>query len=297
MDRLTGMEMFVNVVETQGFSAAARRMGISRAAVSKQVLNLEDELGARLLNRTTRQVSVTELGEAYYERCKRVLSEVADADLLVQRLHSEPRGTLRVSAPMSFGVAHVGPAINDFLIEYGELDISLILNDRFTDLIDEGFDVAVRIAQAADSSLVARRLAPVRCVMTATESYLTEHGTPKIPEDLTVHKCLSYAYIASGLEWPLTGPGGKKSIKVSGPLKANNGDVLVQAVSRGLGIAFLPYFLVRDAIDSGELVTVLDRYKLPELSVFAVSPPNRFPARKVQAFLTFLSERFSDSEF
>lgn len=297
MDRLTGMEMFVNVVETQGFTAAARRMGISRAAVSKQVLNLEENLGARLLNRTTRRVSVTELGEAYYERCKRVLSEVEDADLLVQRLHSEPRGTLRVSAPMSFGVAHVGPAITDFLEEYRELDISLTLNDRFTDLIDEGFDVAVRIAQAADSSLVARRLAPVRCVMTATEKYLTENGTPKRPQDLSDHRCLSYTYLASGLEWQLSGPGGENSARVSGPLKANNGDVLVQAVCRGLGIASLPYFLVSDAIERGELVTVLDRYRLPELSVYAVSPPNRFPARKVQAFLAFLADRFADAEF
>ncbi|MGB0631877.1 MAG: LysR family transcriptional regulator [Alphaproteobacteria bacterium] len=297
MDRLAGMEMFVNVVETEGFSAAARRMGISRAAVSKQVLNLEEDLGARLLNRTTRRVGVTELGQAYYERCKRVLSEVADADLLVQRLHSEPRGTLRVSAPMSFGVAQVGPAVTEFLEQFPELDISLTLNDRFTDLIEEGFDVAVRIAQAADSSLVARRLAPVKCVMTATADYLAQHGAPKRPEDLPTHKCLSYSYLASGLEWPLSGPGGSKSVKVSGPLKANNGDVLVQAVCRGLGIAFLPYFLVSDAIESGDLVTVLDRYKLPELSVYAVSPPNRFPARKVQAFLTFLSDRFSDAEF
>ena len=297
MDRLAGMEMFVNVVETQGFTAAARRMGISRAAVSRKVLNLEEDLGARLLNRTTRQVSVTELGEAYYERCKRVLSEVADADLLVQRLHSEPRGTLRVSAPMSFGVAHIGPAVTDFLEEYRELDISLNLNDRFTDLIDEGIDVAVRISRSADSSLVARRLAPVKCVMTATKDYLREHGTPKRPEDLADHNCLSYSYLASGLEWPLSGPGGGKSVKVSGPLKANNGDVLVQAVCRGLGIASLPYFLVSDAIDSGELVTVLDRYSLPDLSVFAVSPPNRFPARKVQAFLTFLADRFSDAAF
>lgn len=297
MDRLAAMEMFINVVDLQGFSAAANRLGISRALVSKQIIRLEERLGARLLNRTTRRVSVTEVGEAYYERCKRVLSEVEEADLLVEQLHSEPRGTLKISAPMSFGVSHVGPAVSEFLSLYSDLSISLTLNDRFTDLIEEGFDVAIRIAQSADSSLVARRLAPVRCVMTATPAYLAANGVPQQPQDLGDHKCLSYIYLASGQEWPMFGPNGATSVKVSGPLKANNGEVLVNAVLRNLGIGLLPYFLVRDEIENGNLVTVLDRYRLPELSVFAVSPPNRYPARKVQAFVTFLAERFETADF
>ena len=297
MDRLAAMEMFINVVDLQGFSAAANRLGISRALVSKQIIRLEERLGARLLNRTTRRVSVTEVGEAYYERCKRVLSEVEDADMLVEQLHSEPRGTLKVSAPMSFGVAHAGPAVSDFLSLYGDLSISLTLNDRFTDLIEEGFDVAIRIAQSADTSLVARRLAPVRCVMIATPAYLAANGVPQQPQDLRGHKCLSYIYLASGQEWPMFGPNGATSVKVSGPLKANNGEVLVNAVLRNLGIGLLPYFLVGGEIETGKLVTVLDRYRLPELSVFAVSPPNRYPARKVQAFVSFLAERFETADF
>lgn len=297
MDRLTAMEIFANVVEFEGFSAAARRLGISRASVSKQVIQLEESLGARLLNRTTRRVSVTEVGEAYYERCKRVLAEVEEADLLVEQLHSEPRGTLKVSAPMSFGVAHVGPAVSDFLGAYRDLSISLSLNDRFTDLIEEGFDVAIRISQAADTSLIARRLGPIRCVMTATPEYLERKGTPAKPRDLGDHDCLSYIYLASGLEWPIFGPNGATSVKVSGPLKANNGEVLVQAARHGLGIAFVPHFLVRDEIDKGSLVPVLENYRLPELSVFAVSPPNRFPARKVQAFISYLAERFDAADF
>ena len=297
MDRLTAMEIFTNVVEFEGFSAAAGRLGISRASVSKQVIQLEESLGARLLNRTTRRVSVTEVGEAYYERCKRVLAEVAEADLLVEQLHSEPRGTLKVNAPMSFGVAHVGPAVSDFLTQYRDLGISLTLNDRFTDLIEEGFDVAIRISQAADSSLIARRLGGIRCVMTATPGYLERAGTPLKPQDLSEHQCLSYIYLASGLEWPMFGPNGATSVKVSGPLKANNGEVLLQAARRGLGIAFLPNFLVREEIAKGSLVTVLDQYRLPELSVYAVSPPNRFPARKVQAFISFLAERFESADF
>lgn len=297
MDRLSAMEMFINVVDLQGFSAAANRLGISRALVSKQIILLEERLGARLLNRTTRRVSVTEVGEAYYERCKRVLSEVEEADLLVEQLHSEPRGTLKVSAPMSFGVVHVGPAVSEFLSLYSDLSISLTLNDRFTDLIEEGFDVAIRIAQSADSSLIARRLAPVRCVMTATPAYLAANGVPQQPQDLGDHKCLSYIYLASGQEWPMFGPNGATSVKVSGPLKANNGEVLLNALLGDLGIGFLPYFLVRDDIEAGNLVTVLDRYRLPELSVYAVSPPNRFPARKVQAFVSFLADRFEASDF
>lgn len=297
MDRLTAMEIFTNVVEFEGFSAAAGRLGISRASVSKQVIQLEESLGARLLNRTTRRVSVTEVGEAYYERCKRVLAEVEEADLLVEQLHSEPRGILKVSAPMSFGVAHVGPAVADFLSEYRDLGISLSLNDRFTDLIEEGFDVAIRISQSADTSLVARRICGVRSVMTATPDYLARAGTPTTPDDLTRHQCLSYIYLSSGLEWPIFGADGAASVKVSGPLKANNGEVLVQAARQGLGIASLPYFLVRDEIDKGNLVTVLDGYRLPDLSVFAVSPQNRFPARKVQAFVSFLVERFDAADF
>lgn len=297
MDRLTAMEVFTNVVEFEGFSAAAGRLGISRASVSKQVIQLEESLGARLLNRTTRRVSVTEVGEAYYERCKRVLAEVEEADLLVEQLHSEPRGTLKVSAPMSFGVSHVGPAVSDFLSEYRDLSVSLTLNDRFTDLIEEGFDVAIRISQSADTSLIARRLGGIRCLMTATPDYLERMGTPTKPQDLSNHQCLSYIYLASGREWPMFGPNGATSVKVSGPLKANNGEVLVQAARQGLGIAFLPNFLVRDEIDNGGLVPVLEQYRLPELSVYAVSPPNRFPARKVQAFITFLAERFEAADF
>lgn len=297
MDRLSAMEVFTNVVEFEGFSAAASHLGISRASVSKQVIQLEESLGASLLNRTTRRVSVTEVGEAYYERCKRVLAEVEEADLLVEQLHSEPRGTLKVSAPMSFGVAHLGPAVSDFLSEYRELSISLTLNDRFTDLIEEGFDIAIRIAQSADSSLIARRLSGVRCVMTATPEYLERKGVPTKPQDLSGHQCLSYSYLASGLEWPIFGPNGATSLKVSGPLKANNGEVLLQAARQNLGIAFLPNFLVREDIQAGVLVPVLEQYRLPELSVYAVSPPNRFPARKVQAFIAFLAERFETADF
>jgi DNA-binding transcriptional LysR family regulator len=240
---------------------------------------------------------MTELGEAYYERCKRVLAEVEGADLMVEQLQSEPRGTWKVSAPMSFGVSHVGSVVSGFLSEYGDLSVSLTLNDRFTDLIEEGFDVAIRISESADTSLIARRLGIIRCLMTATPDYLERMGAPTKPQDLSNHQCLSYIYLASGREWVMFGPNGATSVKVSGLLKANNGEVLLQVARQGLGIAFLPNFLVRDEIDKGHLVPVLEGYRLPELSVYAVSPPNRFPARKVQAFITFLAERFEAADF
>ena len=294
MDRLGAMEVFVQVVDCRGFTAAADRLGISRAAVSKQILQLEEALGARLLNRTTRRVSVTELGNAYYERCRRVLAEVESADLLVDQLHSKPKGTLKVSAPMSFGVSHVGPAVSDFLRLYPDIALSLTLNDRFTDLIDDGFDVAVRISQNADSSLVARRIAPIPCVMVATPGYIAAAGRPHRPDDLTRMSCLTYSYLATGLEWTMTGTDGEHAVRVSGPLQANNGEVLLSAARSGLGIALLPTFLVREDLGAGRLVRVLAEYALPELSVFAVSPPNRHPATKVRIFIDFLTERFGD---
>lgn len=289
------MEMFVNVVESRGFTAAAGRLGVSRASVSKQVLMLEESLGARLLNRTTRRVSVTELGHAFYERCKRVLAEVEAADLLVDQLHSRPVGTIKVSAPMSFGMSHVGPAVAEFLRQFPDLSVSLVLDDRFTDLVEEGFDVAIRIAQRADSSLVARRLGPVPCAMVGAPEYLNARGRPARPQDLRDHACLTYSYLATGTEWTMTGPDGSESVRVSGPYQANNGDVLLQGVLRGLGISFLPEFLVRGGIEDGRLEQVLADYSVPELSVFAVSPPNRYQATKIRIFVDYLADRYSHS--
>lgn len=295
MDRLGAMEVFVNVVDSHGFTAAAERLGLSRAAVSKQVLQLEETLGARLLNRTTRRVSVTELGRMYYDRCRRVLAEVESADLLVEQLHSRPTGTLKVSAPMSFGMSHLGTAVADFLRVYPDLTVSLTLNDRFTDLVEEGYDVAIRISRIADSSLVAKRIAPVPCLMVATPEYLETQGRPARPSDLRDHPCLTYSYLHTGQDWTMSGADGRHSVRVSGPLQANNGEVLLQGVRSGLGITFLPGFLVRADIAAGRLVHVLPDYFLPELTVFAVSPPNRYPATKVRVFIEFLTDRYLET--
>ena len=289
------MEIFVTVVESQGFTAAAQRLGISRAAVSKQVIHLEESLGARLLNRTTRRVSVTEVGQAYYERCQRVIEEVAEADRMVEQLHSEPRGTLKVSAPMSFGMSHIGPAVSEFLARYPQIRVGLNLNDQFTDLIEEGVDVALRITQTADSSHVATRIATVACILVASPDYLARSGMPERPEDLETHACLNYVYLSSGTEWHLSGPDGVHAVRVSGPMWANNGEVLLRAAEAGLGITILPKFIATDSLAKGTAVRVLPDYQLPDLSLFAVSPPNRFPAAKVRTFIDFLSDRFGDA--
>ncbi|MBT6118686.1 MAG: LysR family transcriptional regulator, partial [Rhodospirillaceae bacterium] len=194
MDHLAGMAVFAKVVEARSFTAAAEQLGLSKSAVSKQISRLEDRLGIRLLNRTTRRLSLTEAGAAYYERCARIVAEAEAADLAITHLQSEPRGVLQVNAPMSFGIAHVAPAIPDFLERYPELRVDMTLNDRVVDLVDEGFDVAIRIGALADSSLIARRLAESRMVAVAAPGYLQRHGAPDRPEDLERHNCLSYSY-------------------------------------------------------------------------------------------------------
>ena len=292
MDQLASMAIFARVVEAGGFSAAADRLGLSRAAVSKHVLQLEDRLGVRLLNRTTRQVSVTDIGRAYYERCVRVMGEVAEADQLVARMHAEPRGTLRVNGPMSFGILHLGAAVADFIYAHPKLDVDLTLDDRFVDFVEEGYDVCVRIARLADSSLIARRIAPARCILCASPRYLAAHGAPARPADLADHRCLVYRYLVNGGEWRLTGPDGTHTISVAGPMSANNGDVIKAAVLEDLGIALLPTFMLAADLQSGALQRVLPDYDPPALSIFAVHPAKRHVSAKVRVFIDFLAARF-----
>src|SRR5581483_1107867 len=193
MDRLGALQAFVQVAETGSFSEAARRLRSSKSAISRQVSGLETELGARLLHRTTRSLTLTEAGRGYFERAARILADLDDADRSVSTLQAAPRGKLRVNAPMSFGFLHLAPALPDFLARYAEVEVDVIMNDRFVDLVDEGFDVAVRIGHLEDSSLVARKLAPVRRVVCASPAYLAARGTPTSPEELKAHDCLCYS--------------------------------------------------------------------------------------------------------
>jgi DNA-binding transcriptional LysR family regulator len=292
MDKLTSMRAFTRVVQHGSFAAAARELRLSRSAVSKYVIELEQELGAQLLVRTTRSASPTENGQAYYERCIAILADLEEADLAVARLQSEPRGLLRVNAPMSFGTLHLGRAVADFMERYPQLQIQLVLGDQQIDPVQEGFDVTLRIADLPSSSLIARKIAPARRVVCAAPSYLARRGTPEHPDDLRRHDCLAYGYLATGNQWKLTGADGDHWIHIPWTLCTNNGEVLRDAVVKGRGIALLPTFIVGADLQEGGLRSILTDYAAPEISVYAIYPQTRHLSVKVRAFIDFLIERF-----
>lgn len=285
MDTTTEMAVFVKVVESGGFSSAARDLNMPKSTVSRYVSRLEDRLGVRLLNRTTRSLRPTELGAAYYERVSRIIQEIAEAEAAVTNMQVEPRGTLRVSAPLSFGYPFMGRIFSSFLEAWPEVTLELDLTDRVVDIIDEGFDLAIRIGRLRDSSLIARRLAATDRIVVASPRYLEERGTPKVPDDLRHHDCLLYAYEATTASWRL---GPDLTVPVKGRLVSNNGDVLAAAAAEGLGLALLPSFIAGRRVYRGELVRVLQEYTSWEAGVFAVYPHSRHLSTKVRAFVDHL---------
>lgn len=294
MDRLSCMATFVATVDHGGFTAAADQLGLSRAAVSKQIKLLEEHLGVRLLNRTTRRVSLTDVGRVYQERCRSILADIDEAESCAGEEAEVPRGRLLVNAPMSFGVHHLGPAVAAYCGAYPQVQVSLDLNDRFVDVVAEGFDVVIRVARMSDSELVARRLAPCRLVTCASPDYLTQFGRPTVPQDLALHRCLVYSHATTGALWTFTGAEGSESVRVNGPVCANNGEILRAAAVAGLGIAMQPTFLAYEEICSGRLEILLADFSPPEVAVYAVYPSRRFLSAKVRTFIDFLSGHFGD---
>ena len=293
MDRLTEMEAFVQVVDHGGFTDAARKMGLSKSAVSKHVSALEARLAVRLLNRTTRRVSPTEVGLAYYDRARSVLDGATEADRMVTAMQATPKGPLKVSAPVNFGIKQVSPAVARFLCDYPEVDINMVLDDRFVELVAEGFDVAIRIGTLADSSLKARKLAVARGVVAASPAYLAAMGTPQTIDDLSEHRLLHYSQLSSGNFWRLRAPSGEeRQIRVGGRLTVNNGEALLKAAEAGLGISQIPSFMLGDALAAGRLVEVLADRPPDLLGIYAVYPQGRFPQPKLRAFVDFLAEHF-----
>jgi DNA-binding transcriptional LysR family regulator len=290
MDNLSGMAVFAQVVEARSFTGAARRLGMSKAAVSKQVSRLEERLGARLLNRTTRRLSLTEVGAAFYERCARIVAEAEEAELAVTQLNETPRGTLRVDVPVDFGIQYLAPLLPPFMLANPELKVDMSFNDRFVDLVDEGHDLAVRIGQLPDSSLIARKLAESGSVICAAPDYWNSHGRPSHPSDLVNHNCFAYSYLATGNEWRLKGPEGDVAVRVSGSLAANNGNLLRQAAVAGLGVVATPIFMACDDLRGGRLEPVLRDYDPPKRGIHAVYPHNRHLSAKVRAFVDYLVE-------
>jgi DNA-binding transcriptional LysR family regulator len=294
MDRIAGMEAFTAVVETGGFQSAARQLGVSRALVSKRVAGLERAMGVQLLRRTTRKLSVTGPGEEFFERCRRILAEFREASGELALLQHEPRGALKVNAPMSFGALYLGTAIADVMAAYPDLKVEMTLNDRFIDPIEEGVDVTIRIATLDDSSLIARKLAPARRALVASPDYLARNGEPQSPDDLANHRCLNYGHTTTLQRWQLTHEGRTIVVPISSFLCSNNGDVLKAAALNGQGITKLPTFLVGPDIKAGRLVVVLPDYPPTELGLFALYAPNRYLAAKTRLLIDFLAARFGE---
>ena len=298
MNQLAALRVFVAVAEAQSFSNAARALRIAKSAVSRQVSDLKSDLGARLLHRTTRSLSLTEAGRAYFERAARILADLDDANRAVGELQAAPRGRLRISAPMSFGFLHLMPALSDFMARYPEVVVDLAMNDRFVDLVNEGFDVAIRIATLPDSSLIARQLAPARRVICASPNYLSTHGAPRSPNDLKTHACLFNSNLPSAREWRFVSPDDVPvPVTVNGRLSVDNGDALRVAALCGLGLANLPTFIVGVDLQSGALATVLDSFVAQDLSISAVYPPSRHLSPTVRALIDFLVDRFGPEPY
>jgi len=294
MDKLEGLRAFVKVVELGSFSEAGRALRLSRSAVSKYVGELENELGVQLLHRTTRHVSPTENGQAYFERVLGILGDLEAADQAVTHLQATPRGLLRVNAPMSFGTMQLGPAIADFMGLYPELRIQLALSDESVDPVQDGLDVTLRIAELESSSLIARRIMPIPRVVCASPDYFQQRGVPQHPGDLRDHACLTYGYLSTGNQWKLTGEDGEHWIAPSWTLCVNNAEVLRDAALKGRGIALLPTFVAVEALRDGMLRTCLDGYHAPPLALYAIYPPTRHLAVKVRLFIDFLVKRFAE---
>jgi DNA-binding transcriptional LysR family regulator len=288
------MAVFAKVVESASFAAAARHFDISPAMVTKHVRKLEERLGVRLLNRTTRRVSATEVGQNYYERCLRILSEVEDAERAASDLQAAPRGLLRVTTSVSFGSHQLAPAIADYLIAYPDVSVDLILQHNYVDLVEERIDLAIRLGQLSDSSLIAKKLYAVEMVLCASPGYLAANGTPQQPRDLVKHNCLIYTY-AAPRAWTFTDQKTGKAdvIRISGRLLANSGDALLAFALKDTGIVLAPDYLVADELGAGRLIRLLPAYTTRELPVYAVYPHNHCLSAKTRTFIDFLAARFA----
>lgn len=293
MDKLTGMQTFVKVVELGSFTRAAEALGQSRTMATMHVARLEEGLGVRLLNRTTRRLSLTEPGTAYYERCSALLAEIESLEQSLEAMTERPRGVVKLSAPVSFGAHHLAPPLAEYLARYPEVRLDVNLNDRTVDLVEEGYDLAIRIGRLGDSSLVARRIATTRMLVCTSPAYLERRGAPVTPADLASHDCLGYTYSGSGGVWTFDGPRGTEEVRVRAETVANNGDLLSVLAARGHGIVLMPAFMAPAHLETGALVEVLPGYTAGELGIFAVYPSRKYLSAKVRTLVEYLIEYFS----
>jgi len=294
MDQFAAMKAFRAVVEAGGFTAAADAMDVSHTVVSRHVKQLETALGVQLLNRTTRRFALTQAGQTYYEHARQILDQVETAALVVAQHQVEPTGLLRINAPMSFGLEELAQWLPAFLDAHPQVKADLVCNDRFVDLIEEGFDVGLRLAYAlSDSTLIVKRLASFEEWWVASPAYLQRRGTPRTPADLAGHDCLNYSLAAKAAQPSFTAPDGSVcTVDVGGRLQANSGLVLRSAALAGTGLAASPAFLVRDPVARGALVRVLPEFRQQPLNLYALYPQNRHLSPKVRAFVDFAAARY-----
>lgn len=291
-DLIALFRTFVRVVEAGSFTAVAAEFNTSQPTVSRQIAALEDQLGALLFQRTTRALTLTDDGRVLYEQARQALDSVQQALGSVGRLRGAPSGTLRLACPVVFGRLHIVPRLPAFLERYGDVAIDLIMNDGFTDLVEEGIDLAIRIGEITDPALIARRIGTTRRVTVAAPSYLAARGAPSHPNDLAGHDCIVYSRLATGARWEFSGAAGPVSVQVSGRFRVNNSEGVREGVLRGLGIGVVPVWHFTDEIASGRLVVILSEFEPSPLPTHVVYPSRRFLAPKVRAMIDFLAQEF-----
>jgi DNA-binding transcriptional LysR family regulator len=292
MDRFAHMQIFVGVVEAGSITAAAERLGLAKSAVSRRLAELEAHLGVSLIQRTTRRLNLTDSGRAYYARCVAILADVEEAESAVSQVHGTLSGHLKVALPLAYGLLRLTPLIQDFMRQHPAVRFELDFNDRRVDLMQEGFDLAIRIAILDDSSLIARRLASIDHAVCASPAYLSQRGTPRIAADLAQHDCLVYSNLRDPALWSCRSPGGEPvQVRVPVRLAASSGEFLLRAAIAGEGVVQLPAFYLEEALRTGQLVQVLADHAWPELSAYAVYPPTRHLSTRVRAFIDFLVAR------
>jgi len=297
MGQLEDMTVFIRVVDAGGISRAAEQLGIAKSAVSRRLVDLETRLGIRLLNRTTRTSSLTEAGRGFYERSIKIIDDISELNALASDSNTCLEGTINLAAPLSFGLSHLAPAIDDFLSLHPELTININFSDRQINLIEEGLDLAVRIADLKDSSLIARKLSPIRTQLCASPEYLKKQGTPETLDDLKHHPLLHYN-LSNTSSWKLTDSQGEQHfIHVKAKINANNGDFLKDMAIAGHGILMIPTFISWKAIANGELVPLLSDYMTPQLNAYAVYPQTRYLSQRTRVLIDFLVERFGEKPY
>jgi len=294
MDRMTSIATFAKIAETGGFAAAARKLGVSPSTVTTQIHDLEDRLGVRLLNRSTRKVSLTDIGRAYYERCMHILADMDEADSAIHAMHAKPSGTLHLNVSISIPF-FVAPVIAEFTSLYPDVKVSMTMSDRMVDLVEEGIDLAITTMPVPNSNLVMRRVGSFRLLVCGSPDYFAHHGVPREPDDLVNHNCMKYTFSSWGSEWRFKSPEGQRAVHVAGNMEANSVNALRLAAALGQGLILVPDFLARNDIKSGKLVSVLSEFCCPEMPINAVYPHRHHLSTNVRSFLDLATKHFHDA--